>query len=49
MINSKKRQVELEKFYQLTVGRELKMVELKEKIKELKKGNTTEKYHYDYK
>jgi len=32
----KEKQVELEKFYKLTVGRELKMVELKEKIKELK-------------
>ncbi|PJA84672.1 MAG: hypothetical protein CO145_00765, partial [Candidatus Nealsonbacteria bacterium CG_4_9_14_3_um_filter_37_13] len=28
---------ELEKFHRLTVGRELKMVELKEEIKKLKK------------
>ena len=33
----KKRKEELEKFYKLTVGRELKMIELKEKIKELEK------------
>ena len=33
----KKRKDELEKFYKLTVGRELKMVELKKKIEELKK------------
>ncbi|MDO8524647.1 MAG: histidine kinase N-terminal 7TM domain-containing protein [bacterium] len=31
-----KRKEELEKFYKLTVGRELKMIELKEKIKKLK-------------
>ena len=31
----KKRKDELEKFYQLTVGREMKMIELKKKIKEL--------------
>jgi hypothetical protein len=30
-----KRKIELEKFYQLTVGRELKMIELKKRIKEL--------------
>jgi hypothetical protein len=30
-----KRKVELEKFYKLTIGRELRMAELKEKIKEL--------------
>lgn len=33
-----KRVAELEKFHQLTVGRELKMIELKKKIKELEKG-----------
>jgi len=32
-----KRKEELEKFYKLTVGRELKMIELKKKIKELEK------------
>jgi len=30
-----KRKTELEKFYKLTIGRELRMAELKEKIKEL--------------
>ncbi|MCD6528528.1 hypothetical protein J7K44_02725, partial [bacterium] len=30
-----KRKEELEKFYKLTVGRELRMIELKKKIKEL--------------
>jgi len=33
----KNRKTELEKFYKLTVGRELKMVELKNKIRELEK------------
>lgn len=33
----KKRKDELEKFYNLTIGRELKMVELKKEIQELKK------------
>ncbi|MCX6789179.1 MAG: hypothetical protein NTZ42_01025 [Candidatus Gribaldobacteria bacterium] len=35
------RKEELERFYHLTVGRELKMVELKKKIKELQQTNTT--------
>ena len=33
----KKRKEDLEKFYKLTVGRELRMIELKQKIKELEK------------
>lgn len=33
------RVVELEKFHRLTVGREIRMVELKKKIKKLKKGS----------
>jgi hypothetical protein len=32
---TKKREAELEKFYRLTLGRELKMIELKNKIKEI--------------
>lgn len=38
-----KRVAELEKFHELTVGRELKMIELKKKIKELEKGRTNNK------
>jgi C4-dicarboxylate-specific signal transduction histidine kinase len=34
-----KRIDELEKFHQLTVGRELKMIELKEKIRDFEKKN----------
>ncbi|MCD6528515.1 hypothetical protein J7K44_02660 [bacterium] len=33
----KKRKEDLEKFYKLTIGRELRMIELKQKIKELEK------------
>jgi hypothetical protein len=33
------RNLELEKFYQLTIGREVRMAELKEKIKEMEKNN----------
>jgi C4-dicarboxylate-specific signal transduction histidine kinase len=38
-----KRIDELEKFHQLTVGRELKMIELKEKIRDLEKKNLNKK------
>jgi hypothetical protein len=33
------RNKELEKFYKLTIGRELRMAELKEKIKEIENKN----------
>ncbi|MCD6528517.1 hypothetical protein J7K44_02670 [bacterium] len=39
----KKRKEDLEKFYKLTVGRELRMIELKQKIKELEKEIKKEK------
>lgn len=41
--NLKERIEELEKFHRFTVGREMKMVELKKKIKELQKGAGEEK------
>jgi PAS domain S-box-containing protein len=39
----KNRKVELEKFYKLTVGRELKMIELKKKIEQLEKNSKVTK------
>ena len=39
----KKRKEDLEKFYKLTVGRELRMIELKKQIKELEEKVKEEK------